>query len=64
MNTIRYHRLKNDWTLDELGKRAGVSAQYLCDIELGKKPLSDRIALKLSEIFGVSIGEVRGRVDV
>ena len=60
MNGIRYLRIKHDFTQEELAKKIGITRQYISEVEIGKRSVSDKIALKLADVFGVSVSEVRG----
>lgn len=60
MNGIRYLRIKHDLTQEELAKKIGITRQYISEVEIGKRSVSDKIALKLADVFGVSVSEVRG----
>lgn len=37
----------------ELGRRTGLSASYLCDIEKGRKGLSAEAAIALGRVLGI-----------
>ena len=64
MNRLKSYRVKNNLTQAELGKRIGVSDQYISDVENSKYPISDKIALKCAVYFGVTVDEIRGEVEV
>ncbi len=44
-------RIKQGYTLDALGKKLGLSRQYLWKIEEGKKTLTYKWAYKISKIL-------------
>lgn len=52
---FRKARSKADLSLREVGKRAGVSAMYVCDIELGRRQPSDRVRNRLLRAIGVVV---------
>jgi len=49
---LRAERELRGWNQSELAERLDISAQYLCDIELGRRPVSFEIARKLTSHFG------------
>lgn len=51
---IRELREEGDLSLRELGKKLGVSAAFLSDIELGRRYPSDKVLLKMAQILGTS----------
>lgn len=57
-NTIKVERAKNNFTQEDLAKRIGVSRQTINSIEKGKYVPSTTLALKMSEVFGVSVNEL------
>ena len=42
-NWLRQQRIQAKLTLREMGKRIGVTASYLCDLELGRRTPTARI---------------------
>lgn len=46
-------RMKRGFTLTELGKRVGISANYVGELERGQKEASDEIIRKLANTFVV-----------
>lgn len=56
-NTIKVQRAINDLTQDQLAKKIGVSRQTINSIEKGRYVPSTVLALKMSELFGVSVNE-------
>jgi putative transcriptional regulator len=56
-NTIKVQRAINDLTQDQLAKKIGVSRQTINSIEKGRYVPSTLLALKMSELFGVSVNE-------
>jgi putative transcriptional regulator len=54
-NTVRRHRLARDITQFELAELLGVTRQTVLSIEKGKYTPSIGLALRLAEIFGVSV---------
>ncbi len=57
---IREKRDEKDLSLRELARRAGVSAPFLSDIELGRRFPSDEVLEKLGAILGATVDELRG----
>jgi len=58
LNTIKIERAKKNLTQEELANNIGVSRQTINSIEKGKYIPSTLLALKLSNIFGVSVNEL------
>ncbi len=56
-NTIKVQRAINDLTQDQLAKKIGVSRQTINSIEKGRYVPSTVLALKMSDLFGVSVNE-------
>ena len=54
-NTVRQHRLLSDMTQSELADRLSVTRQTVLSIERGKYTPSIALALRLAEVFGVSV---------
>lgn len=38
-HALRTERQRGDWTLAEIGQKAGLSVSVLCRVELGERPL-------------------------
>ena len=55
VNAVRRHRLTRDITQSELADLLGVTRQTVLSIEKGKYTPSIGLALRLAEIFGVSV---------
>jgi putative transcriptional regulator len=55
VNAVRRHRLTRDITQSELAELLGVTRQTVLSIEKGKYTPSIGLALRLAEIFGVSV---------
>lgn len=55
VNAVRRHRLTRDITQGELAELLGVTRQTVLSIEKGKYTPSVGLALRLAEIFGVSV---------
>lgn len=51
VSTFRHQR---NWTQEELAERAGVSKQFICNIECGRAIPSLRTVLSLCDALGVS----------
>lgn len=59
----RYKRLqvvrtKKKYTLKKLGRRLGITKQYVWDIEDGRKTLSYKMAFKMSKILESTPDEI------
>jgi transcriptional regulator with XRE-family HTH domain len=52
---LKQRRLRNEWTLDELAERSGLSATFLSRLESGDRQASIAAVLTLSQVFGVSL---------
>lgn len=57
---VRYHRIRNDYTIEELANKIGVTRQHLNSIELGRYPLTEKVAIKLAYVFDVKADELFG----
>jgi putative transcriptional regulator len=55
VNAVRRHRLTRDITQGELAELLGVTRQTVLSIEKGKYTPSVGLALRLAEIFAVSV---------
>ena len=55
VNAVRRHRLTKDITQSELADLLGVTRQTVLSIEKGKYTPSIGLALRLAEIFDVSV---------
>jgi putative transcriptional regulator len=55
VNAVRRHRLTRDITQSELAELLGVTRQTVLSIEKGKYTPSVGLALRLAEIFDVSV---------
>ena len=54
---MRFFRELHQMSQEELGKKLGnVHYQYISAMERGRRPISKKTALKLAEIFSVSVG--------
>ena len=58
LNFIRMHRARLDWTQEQLARAIGVSRQTIHAIERGKAEPSVMLALKMADIFGLSVDEL------
>jgi putative transcriptional regulator len=54
-NAVRRHRLAKDMTQSELADLLGVTRQTVLSIEKGKYTPSIALALRLAEVFDVSV---------
>ena len=57
-NQIKVQRAIKDLTQEELAKILGVSRQTINSIEKNRYVPSTVLALKLSEVFGISVNEL------
>ena len=57
-NSLKVERAKLNMTQAELADKVQVSRQTINAIELGKYNLSTMLALKIGEVFGVSVNEI------
>jgi len=55
VNSVRRHRLARDITQSQLAELLGVTRQTVLSIEKGKYTPSIGLALRLAEIFDVSV---------
>lgn len=46
-------RMSAGWSLAELGKKVGISANYAGEIERASKEPSDEVVRKLAEVYGI-----------
>ena len=58
-NNLKYLRFKADMSQEEVGKRLGVSKQYICMLETEKTPLTLRYKIKLAKVYGISEDEIK-----
>jgi transcriptional regulator with XRE-family HTH domain len=58
---IKELREKNDLSLREAAKRLGLSAAFLCDIELGRRYPSDEVLAKMATQLGVTLEDLKKR---
>jgi putative transcriptional regulator len=57
-NNIKVFRAKNDWTQEELAKRAGVTRKTINTIENGVFVPSAYLALKIAHVFNASFEDI------
>lgn len=57
-NNIRVERAKLRISQQDLAEKLSVSRQTINAIELGKFNPSTLLALKMSEVFGISVNEI------
>ena len=53
---IRRLRKEKGLTLTEVADACGISAAYLCDVELGRRRPSGKVLYRLADALGVSHG--------
>jgi transcriptional regulator with XRE-family HTH domain len=51
-DTIQAVRMCDEVSQVDLAKRVGLSRQYLCDIEKGRRPVSPDLAVRLARALG------------
>ena len=56
---LRAARTARGWSLRAAARKAGVSAQYLCDLEMGRRSMQGPKALRVRRILTDSRGVVR-----
>jgi transcriptional regulator with XRE-family HTH domain len=56
---LRELREAKDFSLRELAKRIDVSAAFLSDVELGRRFPSSDVLVKIAQILGVSVDELK-----
>lgn len=57
-NSLKVERAKKDLTQEDLAKLIGVSRQTINAVEKGKFVPSTLLALKMSQVFGVSVNQL------
>lgn len=57
-NIIKVERARKDMTQQDLAERIGVSRQTINSIESNRYVPSTVLALKISELFGISVNEL------
>ena len=57
-NTIKIERARHNFTQEDLAKKLGVSRQTINSIEKGRYVPSTTLALKMSEVFNLSVNEL------
>ena len=55
INSLKVHRAMHDWTQAELAERVGVTRKSINAIERGHFVPSTVLALRLAELFDVSV---------
>jgi len=58
MNNVKKIRMERSWTQTEVCAKAGITQAYLSQIENGKRSMSLVTAVKLANIFGVTLDEL------
>ena len=58
INFIRMHRARLDMTQEQLARAIGVSRQTIHAVERGKADPSVTLAMKMADIFGLSVDEL------
>lgn len=56
---VRSEREALEMSLRELARRAGCSAPYLSDLELGKRPFGDRASIRVLAELGLAARDAR-----
>jgi DNA-binding XRE family transcriptional regulator len=57
MNLLKKIRTENHLTQTEMGKKLGVHAQLISDIETGKLEIRDKHLPKIKKVFGKEFAE-------
>lgn len=60
---LRAERLRQERTLVDVAGRAGISTQYLSEIERGRKEPSSEILGAVAGALGLRVAELAGRVS-
>jgi len=55
---LKQHRLRKQWTLDDLAGRSGLSKPFISRLESGDRQASIAAVLTLSQVFGVSLASM------
>ena len=58
MKRIKYYRLENKLSQEELGKKIGADARTISNYETGKYKPSTDTAILLAKVFNISIDEL------
>jgi transcriptional regulator with XRE-family HTH domain len=58
-HSLKYHRHRAEFSLEELAKRAGLSRSYVGFLESGDKPRTDTATLRLAKALGIDPSELR-----
>ncbi|MCB1215775.1 helix-turn-helix transcriptional regulator [bacterium] len=58
INFIRMHRARLDMTQEQLARAIGVSRQTVHAVERGKADPSVTLAMRMADIFGLSVDEL------
>ncbi|MBM7503872.1 helix-turn-helix domain-containing protein [Agromyces aurantiacus] len=61
-DVLRGERLEQERILTEVAQTAGVSPQYLSEVERGRKEASSEVLGAVSDALGLELAEVVGRV--
>jgi putative transcriptional regulator len=57
-NSIKVERAKKNWTQEDLANKIEVSRQTIVSIESGKYTPSTILALKMANVFKVSVEDI------
>lgn len=57
-NTIKVQRAKHGLTQEDLASRIGVSRQTINSIEKGRYVPSTVLALRMSDVFGITVNAI------
>ena len=60
---LRAERVRQERTLVDVATRAGISTQYLSEIERGRKEPSSEVLGAVAGALGVRVAELAGRVS-
>lgn len=63
MNNLKSYRIKNGYTLEQVGKYLKISGSAYRHYENGKNRISAQMLLRLSDFYGVSVDELLGGVN-
>jgi putative transcriptional regulator len=57
-NQIKVYRAMHDWTQEELASRVGVTRKTINTVENGRFIPSAYLAIKIAQVFGVTVEDV------
>lgn len=61
---IKRLRTDAEWTGAEFARECGISPQYLCDIEAGRRPAPIKLARKIAHTLELTLRDIAAPVEV